>query len=306
MTNLFFRNNNYKTKDNQMASNISTISEQYSNSNPNFQEYAQKAKSSSKLQNSRRSKNFDICFLCSVEDCQQLFKTEKELQSHKLSHQKLFNCSYEGCHKIFCRKINFQKHLKKHCPSKRKYICSFPGCQKKYTAPHNLAIHYRHHTGNKPYVCEKCGMFFFYQGARRYHIKAKHDKLDKDQTMCKHKGCDYKSKTAKLKLMHHGILEPECVNEKSHLLNLLINFHKNIQELVEDNTFINLPKNNESEKSNSDNNNNIKVKEENYKLKKVFDDNKCFRNEIMEIKKQSKVLLDVCIDKDQYIGIVGK
>lgn len=237
----------------------------------------------------RKAKNLSVCFLCQIEDCQKLFKTEKELLSHKNTHIKTFSCLFNNCGKVFMTETNYEKHLKRHYPTKKKFACTYPGCNKKYTAPHNLAIHLRHHTGNRPYFCEICGKNFFYQGAKKYHIKAKHKIIKKSDTVCQHIGCEYKSKTNKLKLMHHGILEPECVNEKKNLLNLLIEFHKGVNELL------------------SIGNNNIDI-DDNYdkdKLKFVYSYlNSSINEEIMNIRNQSKILYHVCLDKDQYQGFV--
>lgn len=230
-----------------------------------------------------KTQTIGICFNCPIEDCTMLFKTEEEVQKHKLDHKNLFTCTYERCNKCFREIINLKKHFKSHFTKQKIHCCPYPGCNKKFTESYNLTIHYRHHTGDKPYSCEICGKRFFDRTNYKYHINVKHIKVDVKDTICQHKGCNRKSKTIKQKLMHHNILEPECKGEKNQLLNILLCFQKTAKEFLE-----------KKEE-------NKEVKGENEKP----EENDEFKEEIENIKKQENILVGLIVDKDQYKGIIG-
>ena len=59
---------------------------------------------------SKRFKNLIECFPCTVDDCQILFETQKELDIHKATHEKLYKCKYPGCEKTFIKSINLRKN----------------------------------------------------------------------------------------------------------------------------------------------------------------------------------------------------
>ena len=108
------------------------------------------------LNKKRRNSNLVKCFKCHIEDCEKLFETKEELESHKKIHteKNIFPCS--KCDKKFMQENNLQKHFKVHCFLVKKYVCPFPGCGKKFTALYNQKIHYRVHTGERPYTCDVC------------------------------------------------------------------------------------------------------------------------------------------------------
>ena len=228
----------------------------------------------------KNKKTLPACYSCEADDCTLLFDKKEDCENHKKVHKNLIKCNFPNCNKQFIEAINLKKHYKHHFPSKKIHFCHFPGCHKSFTASYNLTIHYRIHKGDKPYECEKCGKKFFDRANYKYHTSVKHIQINVKDRTCQHKGCFHKSKTIKQKLMHHDKLENECKTEKNHLFNLMNNFRYSIRDILE---------------LKSD------LIEDLYKTE-IEGVNK---EDIVNIEKQAKVLVDVALDKDQYEGIIN-
>ena len=228
----------------------------------------------------KNTKNLPVCYSCKADDCTLLFDKKEDCDNHIKVHKNLIKCNFQNCNKQFIEPVNLKKHYKHHFPSKKMYFCSFPGCHKSFTASYNLTIHYRIHKGDKPYECEKCGKKFFDRANYKYHTSVKHIQINVKDRTCQHRGCFHKSKTIKQKLMHHDKLEIECKAEKNHLFNLLNFFRYSIRDILE-------------LKSDSI--------EDLYKTEIEGET----KEDILNIEKQAKALLNVAVDKDQYEGIIS-
>ena len=202
---------------------------------------------------SKRFKNLIECFPCSIEDCQILFETQKDLDNHSLTHKKLFKCKYPGCQKSFMQLVNLQKHNKSHFKNKKIYFCPFKGCNKSFTASYSVTFHYRVHTGNKPFKCEICEKKFFDKANWQYHVNNMHKKIIEKKLICQHINCGHKSKSQKQLLMHHDKLEEECVKEKNLLLKLIMLYQKASVDLLDNNENDNLNNLNETKNKFDDN-----------------------------------------------------
>ena len=138
------------------------------------------------LNKKRRNSNLVKCFKCPIEDCETLFETKEELDTHNKLHleKNIFTCN--KCNKQFMQEKNLQKHFKVHCFLVKRYICPYPGCGKKFTALYNQKIHYRIHTGERPYNCNICGKDYYDRANYKYHIKTAHKIKDKNDIICSH------------------------------------------------------------------------------------------------------------------------
>lgn len=82
------------------------------------------------LNKKRKNSNLVKCYKCNVDDCETLFETKEELETHKKGHEILYKCTKDGCNLQFMHEKNLQKHQKTHCILIKRYLCPFPGCGK--------------------------------------------------------------------------------------------------------------------------------------------------------------------------------
>ena len=256
---------------------------------------------------SKRFKNLIECFPCSIEDCQILFETQKELDNHSLTHKKLFKCKYPGCQKSFMQLVNLQKHNKSHFKNKKIYFCPFKGCNKSFTASYSVTLHYRVHTGNKPFKCEICEKKFFDKANWQYHVNNMHKKIIEKKLICQHINCGHKSKSQKQLLMHHDKLEEECVKEKNLLLKLIMLYQKASVDLLENKEDSNLNKVEDKVKDKFEDN--LGIDDENKTIWINYINNYELDDELKNysklIKLQSQQVIENSTDYDKYVGILS-
>lgn len=249
----------------------------------------------------RRFKNLVECYPCPVDDCQILFESQKELDEHKVTHEKLYKCDFEKCEKSFTKLVNLRKHLSSHYKNKKKYHCPFEGCNKSFSVSYSLTSHYRIHTGNMPFKCDVCGKNFFDKANWQYHSSNIHNKIIRNDLICQHKNCGHVSKSLKQLLMHHDKLEEQCVKEKNLLLKLVMIYQSVTANLLEgdENNKINDFENFEDNLGVDDEYKTIWI---NY-INNIKLDNE-LKNDVSLIKQQIKNVINNSKNKDKYNGIL--
>ena len=213
--------------------NIDPLQLTLQNNNPSPIKNFNSKINSSESNQKRRFKNLVECYPCTVDDCQILFETQKELDEHKATHEKIYKCDFEKCEKTFAKLINLRKHYNAHYKNKKIYHCPYQGCNKSFSASYSLTSHYRIHTGNMPFKCEICGKKFFDKANWQYHSNNIHKSIIRNKLICQHKNCEHISKSVKQLLMHHDKLEEQCVKEKNLLLKLIMFYQSASAYLLE-------------------------------------------------------------------------
>ena len=107
----------------------------------------------SSLNHHKRYKHSDERpFVCSVTDCHKRYKTNYNLNRHKLIHsmKKSFECN--ECEMRFLHKSHLINHQKIHL-NKRPFVCQNIGCSRAFTAKHHLVRHKLIHSNEKPFKC---------------------------------------------------------------------------------------------------------------------------------------------------------
>ena len=91
-----------------------------------------------------------------------------------------FACHHEDCGRTYQSRKNLQRHINHYHSDNDSLICKV--CGKKLSSQQNFKEHNFIHTGEKPYVCDKCGMAFR-QGSQLCSHKKIHSAVEGRETV---------------------------------------------------------------------------------------------------------------------------
>ncbi|XP_064556148.1 zinc finger protein 721 [Drosophila montana] len=92
-------------------------------------------------------------YKCDEIECNQTFRTERDLRGHRWKHTGIF-CDI--CGKPFTQSGNMMRHRQRHSGIKP-YKCQEPDCGATFYTQKELTSHNICHTGRMPCICEVCG-----------------------------------------------------------------------------------------------------------------------------------------------------
>jgi len=156
-------------------------------------------------------------FMCSEENCSEVFANQKSLKKHlKIVHKtekktdnRIFHVCQE-CGKQCSTKAGLQDHMLCHSKEKN-FVCM--ECGKRLKRRDSLVQHMRMHTGEMKYQCDQCEARYVSSAALRNHTLSKHtETTDTPQFICSYCGKEFKKKDYLLKHItgHTGEKKYHC------------------------------------------------------------------------------------------------
>lgn len=114
-------------------------------------------------------------FQCEV--CDRMYKSEKELSAHFLTHGVLdHRCDI--CNKGFKKLTELKKHNQRFHFDKKPFACS--NCSKSYMTSRELQAHSTVHTGELPFTCLFCSKKYRLKSTLRKHMDKHHKGIASD------------------------------------------------------------------------------------------------------------------------------
>ena len=122
-----------------------------------------------KLQRGLHKLTHDHPLTCDFEGCWVVAVSIRDLRKHQEIHERPFVCAFEGCSKRFLNTDKLDRHNQMFHRTKQLHPCEVEGCTTVCKHPRDLKKHRRIHTGERPFVCEICGMAFTEAGVLTVH-----------------------------------------------------------------------------------------------------------------------------------------
>lgn len=101
----------------------------------------------------RSTKSPAKVYKCNESECNQTFRTERDLRGHRWKHTGIY-CDI--CDKPFTQSGNMMRHRQRHSGIKP-YKCQEQDCEATFYTQKELTSHNICHTGRMPCICEVCG-----------------------------------------------------------------------------------------------------------------------------------------------------
>jgi general transcription factor IIIA len=104
-----------------------------------------------------RSHTNERPYVCTYEDCDKAYLTDKHLQTHikgSHTHERSYHCDWEGCSKSFLTSTRLKRHKEAHKGHERFRCTAYPPCNQTFRKHQTLQRHIRsEHLELAPYPC---------------------------------------------------------------------------------------------------------------------------------------------------------
>ncbi|KAE9379119.1 hypothetical protein N431DRAFT_434125 [Stipitochalara longipes BDJ] len=104
-----------------------------------------------------RSHTNERPFICTYEDCDKAYLTDKHLKTHikgSHTHERSYHCDWEGCNKSFLTSTRLKRHKEAHKGHDRFRCTAYPPCNQTFRKHQTLQRHIRsEHLELAPYPC---------------------------------------------------------------------------------------------------------------------------------------------------------
>jgi len=141
-----------------------------------------------------KKSHIELRFVCSKDDCDQVFKTSLNLKKHLNSHEESNTLDCTICGRNFGGAWNLKRHLLTH-EGLKPFQC--PSCNKSFSCEKDMIAHSAVHTGKKGFSCSSCSSSFTHLRGLQQHMVIHSDKA----SVCG-LGCGKRFLSDKLLLAH--------------------------------------------------------------------------------------------------------
>ena len=149
------------------------------------------------------SKTHYKSYICNF--CKKIFNNYQELVADKRKHRRNREYSCDVCDYSTNRYSELTFHKQIHSDKPKPHQCGV--CGKGFWKSNGLKVHMRKHTGERPYMCQKCGATYPYRFSLAAHMDSKHPSSSKVESNMRYecKDCNKTYKTRRALKEHEKI-----------------------------------------------------------------------------------------------------